>query len=744
MSCDNQISTQDLINAKADAITLGEIATSHEGAVHSGALITQSTNRFGGVTDTVQGRLNKLGVILDDPIRDWSASLLVIDLRAHRYPAATGDVYIPVKPLPFTTGATFNASDWVLLNGYADSQIEIISTKTLISDLSQTYEFETLALLSASTKVFPLKKQLKTSVNSLITNAGGASYTVTAGTSPDSANPPLTTGLYAKINIEYEMDVRQAGSTGAEPESIARPIAALYNAGCRRIVIPNSTIQLGTLSLPGAVLIGNNCRVTSGSFTDCKLEGVTHIYDVPTTPEKAACPKISGASTNKLVFRLADIAQAGDNTSVLGVVTKSSTGDGFIHHTYKNNEGDGSATSAGANWALMRSVFVEPVFNAVILKRAPSAESVVLAELGGIEFAMTPSSKSNYMLNSDGTTTSNFLKAKNVPNGEWVEYEVALAAGDESSRAANVAIYSSNVVSTDFKVEVGGILAFQGSATKKGTEKGIWTIPIELTNSDSTTDSIHTIRVTNIAGNPVYVVGVNYYRLDEAPSPSTEFDSWKLWKDSLNPFINLNGASDYAIFDTDLDVFVGSFHGGETNVALDFSFEGVKFDLTTFVPFDFKVAKTISIKQQTDIVGKLSTYITTNHTIDGVQNFKCSMVGNMNCTTLYTMLCPTYREFDYILHPERLLNGAALTLQNLGDVQEVVQWRESTDQFVHSAFTRFDLSSNSRGGLYLDNKGGSPGVVSNRKVYYGPVYSNALNVTKLNFETEREFGKGKF
>ena len=614
-----------------------------------------------------------------------------------------------------------------------------------VNDLSVIHAFATVADVIASTIVFNVGKELKTIVNNTTTNAGGAYYTVTAGTSPNNANPPLTAGLYAKINVEYEMDVRQAGSTNSEPESIAGPILSLYNAGCRRIFIPNSTIQLSSISIPGAVLIANDCRIVSGSITDGKLEGIRHIYVKPSTEETASCPQLQGSSTNKLVYRLADVAgAAADDISTINVVTKSASGDGFVEQAYKNNGGDGSATSAGVNWALLRSISVTPVYNAVVIKNTVSAESAAHSLLNGIEFAMTPSAKSTYMRNSNGTTTSNFLRAKNVPASGWVEYEVTLAAGDESSRKANVAIYSSAVVSADFKVEVGGVLVHQGPATRKGTQSALWTIPIELTNSATATDSIHTIRITNITGNPLYVVGVNYYRLDQVPDPNTEFDAWKLWLDLDNPFINTSGASDYAIFDTDLDVFTGSFHGGETNVALNFSFDGVAYNLSTFAEFDFHIAQNVSFKQRTDIGGKLTTYITTTNYIDGVQQFRVSMTGNMNCTTFYTMLCPTYREFDYIAHPVYLLNGAATDLQNIGDVQDVVQLRSSTGQYVRHTFTKFDLSSNSRGCCYLDNKEGSPGVVSNRKVYYGPVYANGLNVTNISFETQREFGNGKY
>tara|TARA_R110000764_G_scaffold29681_2_gene69384 strand:+ start:2024 stop:4174 length:2151 start_codon:yes stop_codon:yes gene_type:complete len=107
-----------------DAKDLSDNAENFDSATNSNELTW--TDRLGVTKDTLQGRLNKLGVIFDDPIRDWSASLLVSDLRAHRYPATTGDVYIPVKPLPFTTGGTFNTSDWAL-NNSTDEVLSLLS-----------------------------------------------------------------------------------------------------------------------------------------------------------------------------------------------------------------------------------------------------------------------------------------------------------------------------------------------------------------------------------------------------------------------------------------------------------------------------------------------------------------------------------------------------------------------------------------------------------------------------------------
>jgi len=93
MACEDQITPQDLENAKLDAVTIGEIATSKAGAASGGADISTATNRLGQTTPTMKGRsdslnasadafdalalqrVNEIGVIYNSPIRPWSALL---------------------------------------------------------------------------------------------------------------------------------------------------------------------------------------------------------------------------------------------------------------------------------------------------------------------------------------------------------------------------------------------------------------------------------------------------------------------------------------------------------------------------------------------------------------------------------------------------------------------------------------------------------------------------------------------
>lgn len=132
-------------------------------------------------------RLNELGVIYDSPIRDWSASLLVDDLRAHRYPATTGDIYIPTKALPFTTGATFDAADWVILQGVTPADIA--------NNISIVKVHQTVAAFKADLTEYPDGKIIHL-------NDRDADFTKITGTGTgNNANIIASTGVNQSIQL---------------------------------------------------------------------------------------------------------------------------------------------------------------------------------------------------------------------------------------------------------------------------------------------------------------------------------------------------------------------------------------------------------------------------------------------------------------------------------------------------------------------------------------------------------------
>ena len=102
-----------------------------------------------GINADVELALQRIGVQYSDPITDWTALTEITAFEAHRYPATTGDIYIPTAPLPFTTGATFDSGNWTLLQGVTtaslDSTLEAqnaIVSKTLGEAVADTTAYE--------------------------------------------------------------------------------------------------------------------------------------------------------------------------------------------------------------------------------------------------------------------------------------------------------------------------------------------------------------------------------------------------------------------------------------------------------------------------------------------------------------------------------------------------------------------------------------------------------------------------
>jgi hypothetical protein len=98
--------------------------------------------------------------------------------------------------------------------------VEELGTGALINDLSQAYEFDTVALMTASTITFPVSKVLTTKGYYAINDGGGANYTQTAGATPNIGSPAMSQGGYAELEILGEIIPKQ---WGAQPTAIMLP-----------------------------------------------------------------------------------------------------------------------------------------------------------------------------------------------------------------------------------------------------------------------------------------------------------------------------------------------------------------------------------------------------------------------------------------------------------------------------------------------------------------------------------------
>jgi|GEM_PF-2457080 len=105
MACSDQIGTEDLENAKLDAITIAELANSRLGGESGGALIDGSTTRLGDTFSTLRGQLKKLGY--EVPIAYTTGIVFTVDDGAKTVDEG-GIIYAPrIDALPLTTTGTW-------------------------------------------------------------------------------------------------------------------------------------------------------------------------------------------------------------------------------------------------------------------------------------------------------------------------------------------------------------------------------------------------------------------------------------------------------------------------------------------------------------------------------------------------------------------------------------------------------------------------------------------------------------
>jgi hypothetical protein len=160
----NPVPSDKLVDLQQNAQTTDEVVNSSALTTTARPTPTDPTGKviktLAGISADVALALERIGVQYSDPIADWTALTEITAFEAHRYPATTGDLYIPTASLPFTTGATFDSDNWTLLQGATTNYVDTTVPQNIINDPSQPYIFDSFADMVASTIEFPVGKML--------------------------------------------------------------------------------------------------------------------------------------------------------------------------------------------------------------------------------------------------------------------------------------------------------------------------------------------------------------------------------------------------------------------------------------------------------------------------------------------------------------------------------------------------------------------------------------------------------
>ena len=270
MTCENQISTEDLENAKLDATTLGEVATSRAGAESGGALIDTTSNRFNDTTDTVIGRLKKMGYTV--PVIYAGAISFAINDNVKTVDEG-GVIYAPFpSALPFTTSGTFVGDD--------DARffvVQGVTSEQLISDLSQSYSFDTIALMTASTIEFPLDKILV--LKGYYAVADGFHDRIVSNVQNDYS-VTLQNGLYANL-IYNELEGIKPRTVGYRNDNSEASYDILMKLSETGLIAPSYKTINNIQSFFREWSIGNKYPIAF--YSDSTTDGATTTGHVPST-----------------------------------------------------------------------------------------------------------------------------------------------------------------------------------------------------------------------------------------------------------------------------------------------------------------------------------------------------------------------------------------------------------------------------------------------------------------------------
>jgi len=338
--------------------------------------------------------------------------------------------------------------------------------------------------------------------------------------------------------------------------------------------------------------------------------------------------------------------------------------------------------------------------------------------------------KLNEVSNNDGakwaTLTNALMSGITVPYrrnsvgsaiGDWIEYSVVVPAGIYSIQAL---LYLTSGGSDSITISIDGVDEVTGVTCKEATSQfGRIDIPI--------TPGTHTLRFTSVNAGFVSIAGVNVVDLKDYKDGFNFDNIVTLHEGATNEYITNGGSCDYAMFDSDLQKWCGSYHGGETQDRVLHLIDGVSVPMGVG---DAYIGNAFELEQDTNINDKINAFSRNIFKQDGSREFEVSFVGNINLTTLYVNMTTTKDTYDTVLYPKRINTDANGTYYLPRNCNYVVQRNDVNNQKVITV-----LNNNILPITDLDNAV----KVQTTQGFYNKVYkANIESLVPVNF-TEGNF-----
>ncbi|MFD7036748.1 hypothetical protein ACFV8V_13570 [Mammaliicoccus sciuri] len=431
-------------------------------------------------------------------------------------------------------------------------------------------------------------------------------------------------------------------------------------------------------------------------------------------------PKITSSGNN---FKLVDKVSA-DEMYVYQVA-----GNNYLRYFFKKNNG---GSGYGETYELLRSQKVEPISNIVVYKEVKKPTTGTVTSLwnytgtNSVERRVMP-----YKIYDQAKRYSNNgntpIQSYQINAGQSVSYTMQATP----SKKMNVAFYARGgfTSSEDFAIKIDGEVL---------QELNIKNAPMQYTRIfefiTPPTDVTYTLTIENKSANGLYLTAINLFTLHEYKEQ--EVDSYVAYGQlGKTPFIDNQGANDYALKNLENNQLFGSYHGGETVESCKMEYvdnadliKGVSLKNFSDIPVNkFYLSKNLSIRQESTLIQRANTYSVADFNTNGTLNFNFSYNILEGATPipikdLWIGLTCTHSSFSKVKIPKRIDFGNTYTGETIffpSTIGLCVQTTSDETQEIHIRHSRFKNSF-----VATEHPQSVTDLEIYRKYYYAPIRSN--------------------
>ena len=407
-------------------------------------------------------------------------------------------------------------------------------------------------------------------------------------------------------------------------------------------------------------------------------------------------------------------------------------GNNYLRYYFRKNNG---GSGYGEPYELLRSQKVEPISNVVVYKEVKNPTEGTVTSLWN--YNKTNSVERRVMPYKNFDQSKRYANGGNTPIQSYqidAGQSVSYTMQPTPSKSMNIAFYARGgfTESEDFDVKIDGEVL---------QELNIKNAPMQYTRIfefiTPPTDNTYTLTIENKSTSGLYLTAINLYTLEDYKEQ--EVDSYVAYGQiDKTPFIDNQGANDYALKNLENNQLFGSYHGGETVESCKMEYvnnadliKGVSLEKFENIPINkFYLSKNLSIRQESTLIQRANTYSIADFNTNGTLNFNFSYNVIEGATPipikdLWIGLTCTHSSFSKVKIPKRIDFGNTYTGETIffpSTIGLCVQTTSDETQEIHIRHSRFKNTY-----VATDQPQSVTDLEIYRKYYYAPIRGNTDN-----------------